>query len=108
MDGRRVPDHRAREAVVVMARRVVEAPFWRKAADGIWRVEARRWWAEVRQVDSDRWAWSADDGSGDIAGHGASFLDATRQAEVALGLRPTWAGCDPTGDPAYNRWGDEG
>ena len=90
-----------------MACRVVEAPFWRKVADGIWRTDGSRWWAEVRQVDVNRWVWAADDGSGEMAGHGASFLDTTRQAEVALGLRPTWAGSDPEGDDFhYNRWGD--
>lgn len=89
-----------------MAPRVVEPPFWGKAAEGIWRVEGRRYSAEVRQVDVNRWVWAADDGSGEMAGHGASFLDATRQAEVALGLRPTWAGSDPTGDFGYNEWKD--
>lgn len=63
------------------------APEWTREREGSWRRADGGRFAEVRQVEADRFAWWTEDGVAECAGSAGTVRDAMRAAERALGIR---------------------
>lgn len=63
------------------------APRWKREREGSWRRADGGRFAEVRQVEADRFAWWTEDSVSECAGSAGTVRDAMEAAERALGIR---------------------